>query len=296
MPTIAAAAITVVAWGTWVGLAQTVGARSVHIKTLYITVGNLALALVGLTVFGHADVSLTPGFWLPFVGGVVWTAGNFCAFLATESLGIAKAMGIWSPLNVVMSFLWGVLAFGEFASAGQTTWMTLVASACLIVGGILLVVLSGGWSRTHLSATGLGLGLTGAVGAGIFWGSYFVPLKISNLSAAAANLPMALGMLAGGCVLAMLYRVRPLLSSPRDHMIILLAGALWGIGNLGLVFLVRQVGAGRGFTIAQLCILVNALVGIFAFQNPRLRSRAGVVTLAGIVFAGLGGVALGNLE
>jgi glucose uptake protein len=53
------------------------------------------------------------GFWLPLAGGVVWTAGSYSAFRASETTGIARAAGTWTPLNIIVAFAWGALLFGE---------------------------------------------------------------------------------------------------------------------------------------------------------------------------------------
>jgi glucose uptake protein len=76
----------------------------------------------------------------------------------------------------------------------------------------------------------------------------------------------------------------------------LVAGVLFGIGNLTLLGLVSRVGTGVGFTIAQLSLLVNAAVGIYVFKVPRPGSRPARVALAGIVLAGVGGTAIGAFK
>lgn len=78
--------------------------------------------------------------------------------------------------------------------------------------------------------------------------------------------------------------------------ILLIAGVMWGVGNLATLHLVAAVGAGRGFTIAQLSLPVNALLGIYLFRNPAPRTRAAWVTQAGVLVAGVGGVLLGTLK
>jgi glucose uptake protein len=53
------------------------------------------------------------GFWLPLAGGMVWPVGSYCAFSASETIGIARAAGTWTPLNIIVAFVWGALLFGE---------------------------------------------------------------------------------------------------------------------------------------------------------------------------------------
>ena len=54
--------------------------------------------------------------------------------------------------------------------------------------------------------------------------------------------------------------------------------------------------AGRGFTIAQLAVVVNALIGVYLLKDPRPKTRAATLTLVGCVLVMIGGVVLGNLK
>ena len=56
------------------------------------------------------------------------------------------------------------------------------------------------------------------------------------------------------------------------------------------------VGTGQGFTIAQLCVVVNALIGIYWLKSPDPKSRAAKMTLIVVTIAMIGGVMLGNLN
>jgi glucose uptake protein len=62
-----------------------------------------------------------------------------------------------------------------------------------------------------------------------------------------------------------------------------------------MLLLVEQVGAARGFTIAQLGIVVNGIVGIYVLKDPRPGSAPAWVTLLGCILATLGAILLGNL-
>ena len=95
------ALITVVAWGTWIPMAQAARGVPQRLRTFYVTVGNFAFATVALVSSGGHLSSGWREFWLPLVGGLVWTAGNYSAFRATEAIGLARAAGSWTPLNVI---------------------------------------------------------------------------------------------------------------------------------------------------------------------------------------------------
>ena len=72
--------------------------------------------------------------------------------------------------------------------------------------------------------------------------------------------------------------------------------SLFGIGDLTLLGLVTRVGTGTGFTIAQLSLLVNASIGIWAFHVPKPGTSAARKVIAGIVIAGIGGCVIGVMR
>ena len=47
------------------------------------------------------------------VSGMFWVPGGVMAIYAVQNAGLAVAQGTWSSLIVVVSFVWGMLVFGE---------------------------------------------------------------------------------------------------------------------------------------------------------------------------------------
>lgn len=81
-----------------------------------------------------------------------------------------------------------------------------------------------------------------------------------------------------------------------DYSKVLLSGMLWSIGNFSMLLMVSRIGIGKGFAFAQLCVIVNALIGIFLFKEPAIQSRAAKWVLLGIALAATGSIGLGNLK
>ena len=258
-------------------------------------------------------------FWLPFGGGLVWTAGSYSAFRATQTIGLARADGTWAPLNIVVAFVWGALLFGELDGFTATHFALVGGGLVLVLLGVLLIIRSqdersantshgtgsASAAASHPSSAGRSSaeapgaastyrrGLLWAGAAGVLWGSYFVPAQWAKIPAQVGNFPLALGILAAGAALA-LRRGQNLRLRPRVTAVQLSAGLLFGIGNLALLGLVARVGTGVGFTIAQLSLLVNASIGVWVFKVPQPGSRAARIVLAGILIAGVGGVLVGS--
>jgi glucose uptake protein len=289
------AAITVLAWGTWLAPSQHVPMKGQQTRTFYVTLAVLGLT-IGVAVFkGFAGLTVKT-FLLPFLGGVVWALSGLSAFVGASRLGMAKAFGIWAPLNIIVSILWGIILFGEFLRTGVLNIALAGLSLVAIIGGILLIVFSGADGEGDQKAGAAMAGFLGAFGAGVGWGSYFIPIRISGISMWVATLPLAVGMFVGATALAAISRSSLRLEQPSHYARILATGSLWTIGNYGALLMMERIGTGKGFTIAQLCVVVNALLGVFWENKPRPGTRAAHFTLTGVGVATLGAALLGNLK
>jgi glucose uptake protein len=311
------ALITIFAWGLWIPIAQIMPGVPQRSRTFYVTLGNAVFAASAIAIGGGHVSFGWRGFWLPFVGGVVWTVGGYSAFRASESIGLARASGSWTPLNIIVAFVWGTLLFGELNSFSTTQFAVLGVALLFVLAGVLLIVHSqdsqvgaatpveaGSHANDPLppakirvagAANSSRRGFLFAGAAGVLWGSYFVPAQWAKVPAQVANFPLALGIVAAGTVLVMTTG-GPTRLSPRGTALQLSAGFLFGIGNIALLGLVARMGTGVGFTIAQLSLLVNVSAGILVFKVPKPGSRAARVAVAGIILAGIGGVLIGNLR
>ena len=325
----------VIAWGSWIPLAQLIPGAPQSTRTLYVTAGNLLFAAVALVIGGSAG-QLTLGwkeFWMPLAGGVVWAVGSGCAFRATETIGLARAAGTWTPLNIIVAFVFGALLFHELRGFDAARFTVLGGCLVLVLAGVFLIVGSQNAATEQgtatadppepqaalavapgpISVSGTALpvaapaavpatrpstqrrGLLSAVGAGLLWGGYFVPAQWAAVPSQLGNFPLAVGMLLGAAVLAL--RDGGLVRlAPRQAALQLTSGVLLGIGMVTLLLLVNRIGTGAGFTIGQLSLLVNAGIGIWVFKVPAPGTRAARTAFAGILLAGIGGTVIGALR
>ena len=302
--------VTVAAWGTWIPLAQLLPGVPQRSRIFYVAAGNLAVAAIALLAGGGRLELGWRGFWLPLAGGAVWTAGNYSAFRASETIGLARAAGTWTPLNIIVAFAWGALLFGELDQFSGTRFATLGVALLAVLAGVLLIVSSQGGPAAppcppspraavaaepgRPAATARG-GLLWAGAAGLLWGSYFVPAQWAAVPAQVSNFPLAIGILSAALALA-LRAGEPVRLGLRPTATQLGAGVLFGIGDLTLLGLVTRVGTGTGFTIAQLSLLVNASIGIWAFHVPKPGTPQARKVLAGILIAGAGGCVIGAMR
>jgi glucose uptake protein len=264
-------------------------------RTFYVTLAVLLLAIVVAFFEGFQGLTLRAS-WLPFLGGVIWALSGWSAFVGTNRLGMAKAFGIWAPLNIIISILWGVILFGEFLRTGTLNMTLALVSLVVIIVGILMIIFAGSEGSASEQGGASTLGYLGAFGAGVGFASYFIPIRISGVSMWVATLPLAAGMFFGAAVLSAVSKSSLHLEEPSHYLRVMSTGLLWGIGNYGALLMMARMGTGKGFTIAQLCVVVNALLGVFWEHKPRPGTRAAYYTLAGVVVATMGAVVLGNLK
>lgn len=307
MTTVLLSLAIVVCWGSWIPVAQAVPGIAQSTRTLYATAGNLVFAAVALVVGGEAG-HLGLGwreFWLPLAGGVVWTLGSVCAFRATESIGLARASGTWTPLNIIVAFVFGGLLFGELDGFSTARYAALAGCLVLVLAGVFLIIGSQNagaldtGTETAGSATGGapgGRGFALALGAGVLWGAYFVPAQWANIPSQLANFPLAIGMFVAAAVFTVRRDRAAVRLPPRHGAVQFGSGLLLGVGGVALLALVSRIGTGAGFTIAQLSLLVNASAGIWLFKVPAPGTRAARVALAGILLAGIGGTVIGAMK
>lgn len=289
------ALVTVLAWGTWLSPSQNIPFKSQQIRTFYVAAANLVLAFF-VTLWQGFDKITMDVFWPPFLGGLGWAVSSWCAFTATEKIGMAKAFGIWAPLNIITSIVWGALLFHEFINTGALNLTLLGLSVIIIIAGMLMIIFAKGGGTQGGERRTLLIGLLGAVGAGILWGSYFIPIKLINISMWIGAFPLAVGIFTGSALLVALTRQPLALEQGSQYARVSLTGVLWGVGNYGSLLLISQLGAGKGFTIAQLSVVVNALIGIYILKEPQPKTRAALLTLIGCTLATVGGILLGNLK
>ncbi len=228
------ALITVLAWGTWLAPSQNISFKNQQIKTFYVSAANLILSTIIFLLQPTANLTFSL-FWPAFLGGLIWAVSGFLAFSATNRLGMARAFGIWTPINVAISIFWGALIFGEFLSVGPITLLLLSLSVLILIAGVLLIIFAKGTGQTNGSRQVFWVGLLSAIGAGLLWGTYFIPIKLTNASMWLLTFPMSLGIFVGSAVLVGLSRQKIFLQSPGEYVRVACTGVLWGLGNYGML-------------------------------------------------------------
>lgn len=282
---------TMLAWGVWLLPAERAVSRDPAVVMFYATAANLVLAAI--VADGLHPPSL-PAAAAIVGGGLLWSVAGWCAVFANSRLGFARATSFRTPVNVLTALTAGGIVFEEFARFSWTQYLILAAAVTLLLLGLALVI---GRPNSKLSARGprspLAAGWLAAAIAGLIWGSYFVPVRAVGVAPGVASLPLALGMFLGATAIVAMARRRLRLPAIRDYLLLPACGLLWAAGNYASLALIPRLGVGGAFSVAQLCLVVSALAGVYYLREPPPGSPMARRILWGCALALAGGAAIG---
>jgi drug/metabolite transporter (DMT)-like permease len=249
----------------------------------------------------RADIGKAPHLVIwAIVAGCLWSVANTLTVFAIRNLGLSIAFPLWNT-NALIGILWGVLFFGELKHAGRARWTAVLGGAALMfTGGLILARVS----ASQMSAQVATKGIVAALGAGVLWGTMYIPYRKAYLS---GMNPLSfvsfftvgeLGMMTALAVHYLggfpeLWRQASAASSVQFWL--LAAGFVWVIGDIFQQYAVKYVGVSRGIPLSnsnQLWGLAWGAVAFGEFRNWPHPAKAGAVY--GSVLMALGMVAISS--
>jgi len=217
------------------------------------------------------------------MAGCLWAVANTLTIFAIRDLGLSIAFPLWNT-NAIIGIAWGVLFFGELKNAGWARWTAVGSGALLMfLGGVILARVSASQISSHAATRGV----AAALGAGVLWGTMYIPYRKAYLS---GMNPLSfvsfftvgeLGMMAmlsahyvGGAMTLwqQLNGARPLL------FWLLAAGFVWVIGDIFQQYAVKYLGISRGIPLSNSNQLWGLLWGALAFGELRGWSHSAVAS------------------
>jgi len=236
------------------------------------------------------------------LAGCLWSVANTLTIFAIRDLGLSIAFPLWNT-NALIGILWGVLFFGELKQAGWLRWAAVGGGALLMFfGGVVLARASASQIST-LAAT---RGIAAALGAGLLWGTMYIPYRkayLSGMNPLSFVSFFTIGELGMMTLLAVRYlgslaNLRRELAAAQPFLFWLLAaGFVWVIGDIFQQYAVKYVGVSRGIPLSNSNQLWGLLWGAVAFGEFRGWSHSGVVdAVLGclLMAAGLVGISLAS--
>ena len=255
-------------------------------------------ALVRGTAHIRSDVAQAPHLvvWA-ILAGCMWAVANTLTIYAIRNVGLSIAFPLWNT-NSLLGIFWGFLLFKELHAAGWKRWFGVIGGAvCMFAGATLLAVASSNAAAPGKAA----LGISAALGAGILWGTMYIPYRkayLTGMNPLSFITFFTVGELVTMMILAVTYRgALPLwreLSGARALLFwLMLGGFVWVIGDLFQQYATKYVGISRGIPLSNTNQLWGLLWGVLVFHELRGGGRITYEqVIGGSILMALGAVAI----
>ena len=298
--------------GAWLGAAEaptklvSIGISPIVISLIMVMGVFLARWSVPALVLGTssvaADVRRAPHLIIwAVLAGCLWAVANTMTVFAIRDIGLSIAFPLWNS-NSLLGILWGFVFFNELRQAGWRRWAGVLGGALVMcVGAALLAVAS----STQAPAGHSMRGVWAALGAGVLWGTMYIPYRKAYLS---GMNPLSfvtfftfgeLGMM--GALAISYFGMAPLwrqLTSARDVLFwLMLGGFIWVIGDVFQQYAAKYVGISRGIPLSNSNQLWGLLWGVLVFGELRgshASTYAQVIGGSLLMMAGVGAIAFSS--
>lgn len=274
--------------GAWLGAAEaptklvTLGLSPMVISLLMVVGVFLARWSLPALILGassiRADARRCPHLIIwAILAGCLWAVANTLTVYAIRDIGLSIAFPLWNS-NSILGILWGFLFFNELRGAGLRRWLGVLGGTLVMcVGAAILAIASSG---AHTAGANPMHGVLAALGAGVLWGTMYIPYRKAYLS---GMNPLSfvtfftigeLGMMSTLCFSTLgTQNLFAQLSAARGVVFWLMVGGfIWVIGDLFQQYAAKYVGISRGIPLSNTNQLWGLLWGVLVFGELQGRS------------------------
>jgi glucose uptake protein len=303
--------ITMICWGSW-GNTQKLAGKTWRYELFYwdYVIGILLLSLISAFTLGsfgeHGRGFLDDlaqanpgGIGSAFVGGVVFNAANI---LLSTAIAIA-GMSVAFPVGIGIALVLGVIINYAGSQKGDPTWLfagvALIAIA-IILNAVAYKRLASG-SNQKVSTKGLVVSVIAGVLMSVFYRFIASSMDLENFANPAPGLMtpytavvvFSLGIFASNFLFNTILLRKPISGEPTNyrayfngsfstHLVGVLGGIIWGIGNSLNLIAAGKAGAAVSYGLGQGATLVAALWGVFIWKEFK-QAPQGVSRLIGLM-------------
>jgi len=298
--------------GAWLGAAEaptklvSVGISPLVVSLIMVVGVFLARWSVPALVLGTSsirdDVRRAPHLIIwGVLAGCIWAVANTMTIVAIRDIGLSIAFPLWNS-NSLLGIVWGFVFFNELRRAGWRRWMGVLGGALVMSVGAAMLAIA---SSTQAPAAHSMRGVWAALGAGILWGTMYIPYRKAYLS---GMNPLSfvtfftfgeLGMMAALAVsylgLSLLWHE---LARARGVVFWLMSGGfIWVIGDSFQQYAAKYVGISRGIPLSNSNQLWGLLWGVLVFNELHGSGSSTYLQVIGgsvLMLLGVGGIAFSS--
>jgi drug/metabolite transporter (DMT)-like permease len=234
------------------------------------------------------------------LAGALWAVANTLTIFAIRDVGLAIAFPLWNT-NCLVGLFWGWFLFRELRGADARTWTKVLGGAvAIVVSAMMLSAASVGSGIT--SSSRAVSGVVAALGAGLLWGTMYVPYRkayLSGMNPLSFVTVFTFGELGTmGLLAATFHGGRGLgveLGALEPSMFwLFLGGFCWVLGDLFQQYATKYIGISRAIPLSntnQLWGLAWGALVFGEFAHVRAATQWVVVGASAIMIAGAAAIA-----
>ena len=303
--------ITMLCWGSW-GNTQKLASKTWRYELFYwdYVTGILILSVIFAFTLGSTgehgrsfvdDLSQadTGNLLSAFTGGVIFNAANI---LLSTAIAIA-GMSVAFPVGIGIALVLGVIVNYAGSQKGDPLFLFMG------VGAIMLAIIINAFAykranagRQRVSTKGLVVSILAGVLMSFFYRFVAASMDLDNFREPAPGMMtpytavviFALGIFISNFIFNTILLKRPISGEPTSyreyfsgsfgtHMVGVLGGLIWGIGNSFNLIAAGKAGAAISYGLGQGATLVAALWGVFIWKEFR-NAPKGVGGLLTVMF------------
>src|SRR5467141_214531 len=250
----------------------------------------------------RADVRRAPHLIIwALIAGCLWAVANTLTIFAIRDIGLSIAFPLWNS-NSLLGILWGFLFFNELRQAGWRRWLGVLGGALVMCVGAALLAIA---SSTQAPAAHSLRGVWAALGAGVLWGTMYIPYRkayLTGMNPLSFVTFFTFGELGMMTTLAVSYLgLAPLwreLLGARDVLFwLMLGGFIWVVGDLFQQYAAKYVGISRGIPLSNTNQFWGLLWGMLVFDELHGSSHSVYAQVIGgslLMMAGVAAIALSS--
>lgn len=207
------------------------------------------------------------------LAGAMWAVANTLTVYAIRDVGLSIAFPLWNA-NSMLGIFWGFALFNELRRAGWRRWLGVLGGALAMFAGATMLALA---SSTQAPAGRAAWGVAAALGAGLLWGTMYIPYRkayLTGMNPLSFVTFFTIGELVTMIALAVSYGG---FASLRQELVVarpvlfwlMLGGLVWVVGDLFQQYAAKYVGISRGVPLSNTNQLWGLLWGTLVFGELR---------------------------
>jgi len=303
--------ITMLCWGSW-GNTQKLAGKTWRYELFYwdYVIGVLLLSLIfAFTIGSHgssgrsflADLSQADmkNIGSAFLGGIIFNAANI---LLSAAIAIA-GMSVAFPVGIGLALVLGVIINYFGAQKGDPLFLFLgvgLVTIAIIINAFAYKKASSGGQK--VTSKGILISIIAGLLMSFFYRFVAASMDLNNFESPAAGLMtpytamviFALGIFISNFIFNTILMKKPINGEPTNykayfsgsfsiHLVGILGGIIWGIGNSLNLIAAGKAGAAISYGLGQGATLVAALWGVFIWKEFK-NSPKGTNTMLAAMF------------